>query len=654
MITQSSIAKIFDTARIEEVIGDFVHLKKAGANYKGLSPFKQEKTASFVVSPSKQIFKCFASGKGGNVVTFLMDHEQMSYPEALKFLAKRYNIDVEETQQSDEQVAERKKREELAIIMNFAERFFQQQMLETDKGKSVAYSYFTSRGINDEQINKFKLGWCPDGGTALVDEAIKLGYSQDLLIELGLAKKFGEKLRDFYTGRVIFPISTVSGQVVAFAGRILSENKKAPKYINSPETELYHKSKVLYGIHQARTAIAKDDLCFLTEGYTDVLALEKAGVSNAVASSGTALTKEQAYLIRRYTKNVCLLYDGDEAGKKAALRGIDILLEQGLTVELLTLPDNHDPDSFAKAHGDEALKKYTAEKRIGFIQYKAALFLDGVTDPIKKSEGIRNLVESLSKVEDQILRSLYIKQFADKYDLGEDILTREIAKVRKKEFFKTEDKKAKSGPDTEAVDFVDPFAPDAGTGVKSADPYDMAPIEEELLRLLLLYGKENFIYRFRNENEKWEEYEYNVADFIIETLTQEEFEFDYQLHQKVLNLLVETEPEKISVSVIFSRLSSGEQSLVSSWLANDYEISAHWQEKHAINTNTEQNMLSKAVPESVYAFLLRKVKSEIKKIQDSLAHEQDFDEVLKKLDLQKKYQEAKKTYALKLERVVLH
>lgn len=654
LIPQETIATILDTARIEEVIGDFVYLKKAGSSYKGLSPFKQEKTPSFVVSPAKQIFKCFSTGKGGNVFSFLMEHEQMNYPEALRYVANKYNIEIVEEQQSQEQVEAQSRRESLSVIMKFANQYFQDQLHKTDAGKSIALSYLKNRGLSDEIIKEFELGWCPESGDGLLKAAIEKGFNPQFLEDLGLVKNYGSRQRDFYTARVIFPISSVSGNSVAFAGRTLHKDTKAPKYINSPETELYHKSKVLYAMHQARSAVAKEDLCYVTEGYTDVLAMHQAGIKNVVASSGTALTKEQAYLIKRYTNHVCMMYDGDAAGVKATLRGIDILLNEGLTVYVLNLPPEHDPDSFAKEQGPEALKKYLVDNKKDFVAYKATLYLQGVTDPIKRAEGIREIVKSVALVEDAILREIYIKQCASDYQLDQATLLQEVAKIKRNSYINAKDT---SGFKPQQKDFVDhdPFLPEDAVitstpSVESNNP--LVPLESELLRLLLLYGNDNFVLSIINDDNTVERTEHKVSDFIIEILHNESIEFEQKGHNDLLKLF-KMKPD-ITQNEVMAAVDPSLLSEISTWLYNPQEISASWLNKHEIKTALESDKLNKVIPETIYAYLLQTIRLEIEKNEKLMASEDDFEEIKKILGLQKRYINAKKVYSNILHRVILH
>ncbi|MDN6309338.1 MAG: DNA primase [Flavobacteriaceae bacterium] len=423
MITKATIDKVFDAARVEEVIGDYVQLKKSGSNFKGLSPFSDERTPSFMVSPVKQIWKDFSSGKGGNAISFIMEHEHYSYPEAIKYLAKKYGIEIEETQQSDAEKEKASEKESMFAMSAFARDFFVKQLHETDEGKSVGLSYFKERGFTDETIKEFELGYSPDAWTALTDQALKEKYQLEFLMSTGLTKKSGERTFDVFRGRVLFPIHSMSGRVLGFGGRILDQSKKTAKYLNSPESEIYHKSKILYGLYQAKQAIAKNDNCLLVEGYTDVIQFHQNGLQNVVSSSGTALTPDQIRLIKRLTSNITVLFDGDAAGQRASLRGVDLILEQDMNVKICSFPEGHDPDSFARAHSKEEVLDFLKTNAQDFIQYKASLLAEEAqNDPVKTSELTRDIVQSIARIPDPIKQELYIRNCADIMHVSEGIL----------------------------------------------------------------------------------------------------------------------------------------------------------------------------------------------------------------------------------------
>lgn len=434
MISQNSIAQVFETARVEEVIGDFVQLKKSGSNFKGLSPFSDERSPSFMVSPVKQIWKDFSSGKGGNAVTFLMEHEHFTYPEAIKYLAKKYNIEIEETERTDEEKAQQDTRESLFLVSEYANDYFQKILHKTDQGKAIGLSYFKERGFTDETIKKFQLGYSLDEWQAFTDDALGKGYNIDYLEETGLTIVKDNKRFDRFKGRVMFPIHSMSGRILGFGGRILTNDKKAAKYLNSPESEIYHKSKILYGLFFAKQSIAKEDNCYLVEGYTDVIQFHQTGIKNVVSSSGTALSADQIRLINRLTNNITVLFDGDAAGIRASIRGIDLILEQGVNVRVCTFPDGEDPDSFSKSNTLEELNAYLNENAKDFIQFKASLLVkEANNDPIKKAETIRDIVNSIAKIPDQIKREIYIQECARIMDISENVLFSTLAQINKKD-----------------------------------------------------------------------------------------------------------------------------------------------------------------------------------------------------------------------------
>lgn len=484
MITKATIDRIMEATDIVEVIGEFVQLKKRGANFVGLSPFANERTPSFTVSPAKGIFKDFSSGKGGSAVTFLMELEKFSYPEALKWLAKKYSIEVEETVEAAENREEENHRESLMIVTGYAAKFFHESLLDTDEGKSIGLSYFKERGFSNDTIKKFELGYSPDQWEAFTGQALKEGYQQEFLQESGLSvKRDNGSLYDRYRGRVMFPIHSFTGRVIAFGGRTLKSDKNVPKYVNSPESEIYHKSSVLYGLYFAKRAIREEDNCYLVEGYADVLSVHQAGIENVVASSGTSLTVEQIRLIGRFTKNITILYDGDAAGIKASLRGLDMILEEGLNVKVVLFPEGHDPDSYVRNFGTAGFKKHIDEKKKDFILFKTDILLkEAANDPIKKAEVIRDIVESVAKIPDSIKASVFIKECSHLLQIDERALLTELNKMRM-----AKAKKDSQQQISRPVPVDDP----ARAGLEEPqviEPRDDASQEKEIIRLLLLYG----------------------------------------------------------------------------------------------------------------------------------------------------------------------
>lgn len=535
MISKTTIDKVFDISRVEEVIGDYVQLKKSGSNFKGLSPFTEERSPSFMVSPVKQIWKDFSSGKGGNVVAFLMEHEHYTYPEAIKHLAKRYNIEIEETEQSSEEKEKASERESMYLVNEFAKTFFVNQMLHTDEGKSVGLSYFKNRGFTSETIEKFDLGYSPDEWQAFTDKALAKAYKLEFLERTGLTIVKGEKRFDRFKGRVMFPIHSMSGRVLGFGGRILTNDKKQAKYLNSPESEVYHKSKVLYGLYQAKQAIAKADNCYLVEGYTDVIQFNQTGIENVVASSGTALTPEQIRLISRLTNNVTVLFDGDAAGLRASIRGIDLILEQGMNVKVCLFPEGEDPDSFAKANSQEDLQAYLDKNAQDFIRFKASLLLeDAEKDPVKKAEVVRDIVNSISKIPDQITQEIYIQTSSNLLDVSEDVLFSTLAQILAKDR-----KEAGRGTRRKPLEVVKETTE---SPVSKVDHQYV--LERSIIQLLLRYGDQtavfiDFDFDFEQDTHVEVKREYVVFEKIFIELQEDEVEFSNPVFKDLYEQIIE-------------------------------------------------------------------------------------------------------------------
>jgi len=511
VIASHSINQVFETARVEEVIADFVQLKKAGSNYKALSPFSDERTPSFMVSPVKQIWKDFSTGKGGNVISFLMEHEHFTYPEAIRYLADKYNIEIEETEQSNEQKEAENERESLYLVSEFANNYFQKTLHKTEQGKVIGLSYFKERGFNEEIIKKFNLGYAPDEWQAFTNEALKKGYNINYLEKTGLTIVKEDKSFDRFKGRVMFPIKSMSGRVLGFGGRILVNDKKAAKYLNSPESDIYHKSKVLYGIYNAKQTIAKEDNCYLVEGYTDVIQFYQVGIKNVVSSSGTALTPEQIRLVNRLTKNITVLFDGDAAGIRASLRGIDLILEQGMNVKVCTFPNGEDPDSFAKNNTLEELLIYLEENAKDFIQFKANILYEASkNDPIKKAETIRDIVNSISKIPDRIKREIYVQECSKIMDISEAVLFSTLAQINQKVLNESNRKYKKDQKTFEVIKHE--------TETKKVDVQYV--LERKIIEILLLYG---------NKTEDFEDLVFKETDegeLILEPVTQQSKVFE--------------------------------------------------------------------------------------------------------------------------------
>lgn len=521
MITNETKEKILEVSRIEEVVGEFVVLKKRGSNLLGLCPFHNERTPSFTVSPVKGFFKCFGCGKAGDSVTFIMEHESLTFPEALRYLARKYNVEIEEERPTEEVLQTQSLRENLFVVSQFAQSYFEKQCWETEEGKAIGLSYFRERGFTDEIIRKFGLGYAPDRWDGLTSTALAEGYNLEYLVKSGLTIVNENKQFDRFRGRVIFPIHNLSGRVIAFGARILKSDPKAAKYLNSPETDIYHKSKSLYGISFARRLMSANDICFLVEGYTDVIALHQAGIENVVASSGTSLTVEQIRLIGRYTRNITVLYDGDSAGIKASLRGIDLILEEGMNVRVVLFPDGDDPDSFSRKVTADELKTYLQKEAVDFITFKTKLLLsDTGNDPIKKAALIHDIVDTIAKVPDAIMRSAYIRQTSDLMEMQESVLITELNKLlRKKINAKPED----IFPEKEISETDVPDAPEVD---QVSYELDTSKEEEEIIRILLEYADRSFVLPEPDRAINEEEHNvHKVRDFIVHEIYQDGFHF---------------------------------------------------------------------------------------------------------------------------------
>jgi DNA primase len=573
LITRDTIAKILDTAQIEQVVGDFVNLKRSGSVFKGNCPFHQEKTPSFVVNPNKNIFKCFGCGKGGDSVSFVMEHEKFSFPEALRYLANKYHIEIEETHATVEDKQSQDEKDSLIIALGYAAKFYQSQLTDTEDGIAIGLSYFKERGFLDDTVNTFQLGYSPDSFDAFYQQAMKDGYNQDVLLKAGLIKEKNGKHYDFFRDRVMFPIFNVSGKPVAFGGRMLKSGKTDnpniynPKYINTSETDVYHKSQILYGISHAKNDIRKEDVCFLVEGYTDVISLYQAGIKNVVASSGTALTKEQVQLIKRFTQNIVILYDGDAAGVKAAMRGLDIVLEQGLNVKLVLLPDGDDPDSFVKKHGTDATLLFIQKNQQDFILFKATQGIRDIgNDPIRKSEVIKDIVESIALVQDNIKRQLYIKHCAEIVDVPENILVNETNKIRTQHFKKSKDL---NQSEAESInDYVKTEETHEQFVSKTPALYYQ---EKDIIRVLLEYGDKEMTA------------EQSVAEFVIFELV--DIDFKNNVFGKIVKLFMDAYENSIPFEEL-KNLNTIEDKEVKDCLieimSSQYELSPNWFDKHEI------------------------------------------------------------------------
>jgi DNA primase len=603
MISRATIDKIYQVAIIEEVVGEFVHLKRSGSAYKGLSPFANEKTPSFFVVPAKGIYKDFSSGKGGNVIDFLMQHEKLSYPEALRWLAAKYQIDIEEDQQSEEQLQEKSEREQLSVVTEFAARYFQQQLIEGEEGRAIGLSYFHERGFRDDIIQKFQLGYCPDKWDAMTQAALEQQYQLSYLVKAGLTRERDGKVYDFFRGRVMFPIHNISGKVIAFGGRTLKAEKDIAKYFNSPESELYLKSNVLYGLHLAKNAIVKHDMCYLVEGYTDVVSMHQAGVENVVSSSGTSLTEGQIRLIRRYTPNITILYDGDSAGIKASFRGIDMILKEGMNVRVLLFPDGDDPDSFSRKHSSEEIQAFITSNARDFISFKTSLLLEEVgNDPVKRAALIRSMVESIALIPDGISRSVYVQECSRLMGMSEQVLLQELNKVIVTNF-----KKEKKSDVPEEIPVLDELPAD-GVPQESLGNFSIEHQEKDLIRILLHYGEKPIDITIVNEDGHEEKHPVSVAEYIISNLESDDIVLESPVYANIYSEYVqligkETLPQATDFTQHHDQQISGESSAI---LISPYSLSDNWQ-RHFIYPETEDMQLRKAAKDCVFRLKLKRI-----------------------------------------------
>ncbi len=646
MISKTTIDQVYEAARVEEVIGDFVQLKKSGSNFKGLSPFTDERTPSFMVSPVKQIWKDFSSGKGGNVVAFLMEHEHFTYPEAIRYLAKKYNIEIDEIEQTSEEKEQANEKESMYLVSEYAQKYFEKTLWDTEPGKAIGLTYFKERGFTDETIKKFGLGYSLDEWEAFTQTALNEGYQLEFLEKTGLTivkeQTAGDTKRfDRFKGRVMFPIHSMSGRVLGFGGRILTNDKKAAKYLNSPESDIYHKSKVLYGIYYAKQAIAKEDNCFLVEGYTDVIQMVQRGVENVVASSGTALTPEQIRLINRLTKNITVLFDGDAAGLRASLRGIDLILEQGMNVKVCTFPEGEDPDSFSKSNTYEDLVLYLEENAKDFIQFKTSLLVkEAANDPIKRADTIRDIVNSISKIPDRIQKEVYIQECAKIMQISEEVLYNTLAQINKKEVNEAS-KKIRQEQKVFEVVKNDPL-------VEKVDvQYEL---ERKIIEMLLLYGnqKQKFEDLVLKENEEGELVlepeivEAKVYEKVYLDLQEDEIELSNEQFKSIYYKLIESlnEKEDFSVNTFLSGLNQEMVSEVSSILMEEEQYVLHDWERREIYPKEKQLGVAQLVGETILTLRCNLIKNRIRKLQEKTQDQHDdnseiLEEIMNYLQLNK-------------------
>ena len=649
MISKRTIEKVFETARVEEVIGDFVQLKKSGSNYKGLSPFTEERTPSFMVSPAKQIWKDFSSGKGGTVITFLMEHEKYSYPEAIKYIANKYNIEVEETERTQEQISQDNEKESLFLVSDFAKNYFIKNLFE-EEGKTVALSYLKERNFNDEIIQKFEIGYSVNAKDNFSKAAIHAGYKLNFLEKTGLTIVKENENIDRFRGRVVFPIRSMSGRILGFGGRILGSSKNIAKYINSPESLIYQKSKVLYGIFESKQSIVKNDNCFLVEGYTDVIKMHQCGISNVVSSSGTALTENQIRLINRLTKNITVVFDGDAAGSRAALRGIDLILEQGMNVKICNLPEGDDPDSFVSNKNLEEVQSYLNKNTKDFIVYKASLLLDNSeNDPVKKAAVIRDMVESISKISDYIKRELYIKECSSIMNISEQVLYSTLAQIVKKDFNNLKKKPVK---EFEPISIVK-------SDKKKSQVNELYELERKIIEILILYGNDLIDFEeevFSQSNDggltrKKSMRSLKVFEKIYMDLHIDEMEFSNDNFKNIYFRIIEcfNENKEINIDKFINELSVEQQLEVTNIVMDNEKYFLHDWEKNNIYPKTKKDTLAQLTIETVLnlrCFLIdKKVNGFRDEVKENQLDKNNLEEVIN-------YSKLKKLLSEKLNRVL--
>ena len=621
MIDQQTINQIFDTADIVEVISDFVTLKKSGANYKGLSPFSNEKTPSFMVSPAKGIFKDFSSGKGGNVVGFLMEHEKLSYPEALRYLAQRYNIAIEEKELSAEEIQQKNERESLMTVTAFASSYFSSQ-LGSDEGRAVGLAYFRNRGFREDILKKFELGYSPEKRTAFTEEAGKNGYKKSYLVKTGLSIERDDYLFDRFAGRVIFPIHSLSGNVIGFGGRTLKSDKNIAKYLNSPESDIYHKSRVLYGLFQAKKSVVSSERCFLVEGYTDVISMHQAGIDNVVASSGTALTADQIRLIKRFTQNITILYDGDEAGIKASFRGIDMILEEGMNVKVVMLPAGEDPDSYAQSHSSSEFLEYIQSSEKDFISFKTQILLaDAQHDPIKRAQLITDIVRSVSVIPDGIMRSVFLKESSLLLGVEEQVLYNEVNKIRRRkqeqQWRREQTGRRQQGDPSHTTLPRQPVVPGFVENVYSEVE------EREIIYFLLKFGNQKL-------HVSGEEHaEIGVAQYIIREILNDELEFNNLVYNQIFENVKELieRGDEVAERYFVYHDHPGVRELAVDIFTSRYELSKVWKRKEAYVELPGEN-LGFEVPKTLLSYkmmVIEKALSQLRKELEESEKKKDLD-----------------------------
>ncbi|MCK9616581.1 MAG: DNA primase [Lentimicrobiaceae bacterium] len=646
MIRPEVIQTILETARIEEVVGEFVSLRKRGTNYIGLCPFHNEKTPSFNVSPARGIFKCFGCGKAGNSVGFIMEHEHYSYPEALKFLARKYHIEVEEEEQTPEQIQVQNRKESLYHTTAFAQKFFTSSLFENEEGKAVGLTYFHERGFHEETIKKFQLGYCFDKWDTFTRHALENAYKLELLNETGLTISREGKNFDFFRGRVMFPVHNLTGSVIGFGGRILTGDKTKPKYINSPESDIYNKSKALYGIFFAKNAILAQDNCFLVEGYTDVISLHQAGIENVVASSGTSLTPDQIKLVKRFTPNITILYDGDPAGIKASFRGIDMILEEGMNVKIVLFPEGEDPDSFARTRRSVEVQAFISNNASDFINFKTGLLLNETAgDPIQKTRLIKEIVGTIALIPDAITRTVYIRECSMLMNITEQALMNELNKVLRNRFTRNLTPQEKEAI-PEVVPIIQPRQ-------ATADTLESEFQEHELIRLMLLYGNKPLQCEVAEETPFKRKYtvEVKVANYILNDLKKDNLEFKNPLYQAISAEFSNMENAFPDEQYFFNNPNHTLSVAVIDILSTPYQLSKNWSKKHIV-VPLEEEKLKEAVDTSILAFKAKRVEQMITDNIRALKLSTDEEEVISILTQLKSLKDISNIINGKLGRIV--
>jgi len=653
LIKKDTIDKIFDASRVEEVIGEFVSLKKSGSNFKGLSPFTNEKTPSFMVSPVKQIWKDFSSGKGGNVVAFLMEHEHFSYPDALRFLAKKYNILIEETPETEAEKQKSNQKETLFLINQFAMKFFVKNLFKKDEGLSLGISYLKERGFSNEIIKKFEIGYSLDLKNDFFKSAIASSFLKENLEKSGLIINSSNDIIDRFRGRVIFPIRSIAGRVQGFGGRILSNKSKTAKYINSPESLVYAKSKILYGIFEAKKVIANQDLCYLVEGYTDVIQMHQSGIENVVSSSGTALSIDQIQIIKRLTKNVTLLFDSDEAGLRASLRGVDLFLEQGINVRVIVFPDGEDPDSFSKGRQKEEIIKYFNKSSKDFIEFKASLLLkESLDDTVKKSSAIKDIVISISKIPDLIQQEIFVKKCSELMNVSEDVLFNVIEQEKNKNRFR------KKNNDI----FKKPFELIENTSNRKKNDLEITYLEKQIIHILLCYGEEEAffdeIFLLHGENgriiEESKIIKSKVYEKIFLDLQQDEVELINPLYQELYSILIEfyQTQGKVIVDKLIRSIKPELSKIVSDLLLSDEIYQLHKWDQRNVFVKDKKSLVGQLVSETILSLRKSLIDQKIKSLIENSKEKKGLSDNSDFLSEVINYQNLKKLLSKKLNRVI--